>query len=308
MYFPYLRAKYYELRALAQCVTIGVPPNKLLPVLEPVDGKNLPTLAKTVRYCVSKRIPTIVIVNPSVGPLKDDHDHVKRFLANEQLISNGSAVAGLRVSQQTTLEEVKSFLGSFGYNSIAFIHTADVASPHDLVSVQKRRVNDYQLFDSAHTTSDYQNLFSGRRVLIQDGFKRLGNADYPPDEFFSDLHLRYRTAGFDGFGDFTIIGKKYSKGWIPHAFTIHLTYHRRNNAIWIKHFISNRKTGIEDTGGKFKEALVKLISFFDANPKLANCWACDELRRLHKKREFPGAGAVKELSIGHHLDLMTRVF
>ncbi|VTN12782.1 Uncharacterised protein [Raoultella terrigena] len=53
----------------------------------------------------------------------------------------------------------------------------------------------------------YRKNFSDcERILIRDGFKKRKNADYPPIEEFSDLHITYGEEGMDGFGDFLIVG------------------------------------------------------------------------------------------------------
>lgn len=51
------------------------------------------------------------------------------------------------------------------------------------------------------------------------------NADYPPIEEFSDLHITFGEEGMDGFGDFLIVGDDYTEGGGPaYAVAIHLTF------------------------------------------------------------------------------------
>jgi hypothetical protein len=132
--------------------------------------------------------------------------------------------------------------------------------------------------------------------------------DYPADEFFSELHRRYASEGFQGFGDFTIVGGDHSDGGGPtNAVAIHLTYRRQNNDVWIRHFLSDRITGTKGTPAKFLEALKKLIRFLDENPEVSGCDACAEFRDLHRRQHFPGLGSLKRLSMKHHVDLMARL-
>ena len=76
-------------------------------------------------------------------------------------------------------------------------------------------------------------------MLIYDGFTRSKNRDYPPKEFFSELHLTYSELRLNGFGDFLIVGEDYIEAGGPaYAVAIHLTHLDKDDIMYVKHFVS----------------------------------------------------------------------
>jgi hypothetical protein len=74
--------------------------------------------------------------------------------------------------------------------------------------------------------------------------------------------------------------------------------------MFIKHYVSDRTNSPVDPGGKFLEALDKLIEDLNANYKLLPTRATEEYKKLHDRKHFPGLGMVKKLSMQHHVELM----
>ena len=129
-----------------------------------------------------------------------------------------------------------------------------------------------------------------------------------PKEHFSDLHLEYIDEAMDGFGDFLIVGDDYSESGGPAwAVAIHMTYLDNNDDkdMYIKHYISDRKYDIQDTSGKFIEAL-KYLTEDDKKNHLYNTDAYREYEELYKKKLFRGLGYVKKLSMQNHLEIIAR--
>ncbi len=146
----------------------------------------------------------------------------------------------------------------------------------------------------------FQNI--SKAVLIRDGFIKVKNSAYPPDEPFSDLHLTYKDEGVTGFGDFLIVGDDYAEGGGPaYAVAIHVTYFKKNNDMNVRHFLSDRTNSPADPAGKFFEALKKL---HDSIVDLDLTEALEEYNELYKKAHFPGLGVIKKLSMKHHVQLM----
>jgi len=103
------------------------------------------------------------------------------------------------------------------------------------------------------------------------------------------------------------IGLEYSdKGYSPYAVAVHLTYFAFGEVFRIHHFVSDSNEDISDVGGKFEEALNKLIPFI--NEKNIQTRACQEYRRLNSEGKYPGLGTVKKLSILNHLELVHNYF
>jgi hypothetical protein len=145
-------------------------------------------------------------------------------------------------------------------------------------------------------------------VLLRDGFQRRRNADHPPVELFSDLHITYEEEDMDGFGDFLIVGDDYVEGGGPaYAVAIHLTFidPDRDEVMYLYHFVSTTKDTPTDPAGKFAQALDKLIKRLDGGTShLFNSNAINEFRELHAKGHFPGLGYVKKLSMNHHIETL----
>ena len=146
-------------------------------------------------------------------------------------------------------------------------------------------------------------------MLIRNSFKRTTNAHYAPEEHFSDLHITYDDENMNGFGDFLIVGDEYSESGGPaRAIAIHLTFLKEDDDdnMYIRHYVSNRTEGVSDPGGKFLEALQKLVIDIDKNYQLFNTNACDEYRKLLQEEHFPGLGVAKKLSMQHHIEIIAK--
>jgi len=132
-----------------------------------------------------------------------------------------------------------------------------------------------------------------KRILVRDGFKaQKKNAHYPPTDHFSDLHITYPDEGMDGFGDFLIVGDEFKVGGGPaYAVAIHLTYLDEDEDMNIFHFISDQTDSPTDPGGKFLEALYKLVKEIK-KPKsqIFKSSACEEYLDFYDKSILPVNG------------------
>ena len=145
------------------------------------------------------------------------------------------------------------------------------------------------------------------RVLIRNGFKpQKKNSLYPKSEHFSDLHITYPDEGMDGFGDFLMVGDDYSEtGGPAYAIAIHLTYLENDGDMYIYHFISDKTDSPTNPGGKFLEALRKLVNIVNKpNSLIFKSEACKEFLDLNARKYYPGLGYIKKLSMQHHLELV----
>ena len=306
MYFPYLRGRQSELNALTSISPEIGADQRVIPIIEPID-KDITQLLKALKAYNFYKIPYVLIVNPQVGIITDHPGHIESQIDSGKLRIEGQASLGYLINPSTKLQDVRAFSKKYSGHRLSFIHDHSLKDVEKLVELMKSCKNvSHQIFMDGRTEHSYQEAFTRyNRVLIQDSFNKAAtNADFPPDELFSDLHLRYKKLGFNGFGDFTITGKKYIKGGLPYAVAIHLTYYNSpREAIRIRHFISDRTTTRDDPSGKFLEALVKLIEFLNENPHIET-GACKEFRSLHAQERFPGLPEIKYLSIKHHLQLL----
>ncbi len=110
----------------------------------------------------------------------------------------------------------------------------------------------------------------------------------------------------DGFGDYLTVGDTYSEtGGPAYAIAIHLTYISNDEDMFIYHFKSDRTNSPTDPGGKFLEALNKLVNKAEGKGSLIfKSKAYYEFKDLYDKQHYPGLGYVKKLSMQHHIELI----
>jgi len=305
MYFPYFRGKQYELVLLKEQANKTLKSGKIVPVIEPVK-ENLNPLQRAIEQFNINDITYMLIVNPENGDFKHDNENLLNFI--KQLQDNNLIIA-IIASATTKLEDVRRYLDTFKDYKIAILHKSFLDAT-ELSNLLQNYSIEYNIFISNHENKRYIRKFRniGKKVIIKDGFKKQKNANYPPKEHFSDLHLEYIDEAMDGFGDFLIVGDDYSESGGPAwAVAIHMTYLDNNDDkdMYIKHYISDRKDDIQDTSGKFIEALKYLIEDEKKN-HLYNTDAYREYEELYKKKLFRGLGYVKKLSMQNHLEIIAR--
>ena len=154
------------------------------------------------------------------------------------------------------------------------------------------------------------------KVILRDNFtKQKRNADYLkvskdkdgiPDEFFSDDHLYFKSDGYVGFSDYSIIGEEYLEaGFAPVAVAIHIVYFDDSDVLRVKHFVSDSNDDIKDIARKFGEALEKLVNWYEENKNDMHLTeGLSQLINHFHLGTYPGLGVVKKLSLMHHLELV----
>ena len=74
----------------------------------------------------------------------------------------------------------------------------------------------------------------------------------------------------------------------------------------IYHFISDENSTPANPAGKFREALEKLIDHIsNQDSNIYDSLAIRQFRELHNRAHFPGLGKVKQISMQHHIELIT---
>lgn len=311
MYFPYIRARQFDLAAIAEIDDSVIKSEKVIPIIEPV------TSIKKGQYqrLVDKNIPLVLVVNPIVGSLSSVglSREITKDLINDVFSGYENYWIGFIIQPQTTLRDVETFIRTFPDNYHAFIHFhqfRDVAGLSKVISEDSNA--HYNIFIVDRVSLDYINEIAlesdAQDVRIQDGFnKRRRNEDYPSEEFFSDLHKIYSTElGYDGFGDFTIIGADFYEGGGPaYVVAIHLTDTDSDDNLIMRHFKSDPSTppSAADPGGKFRIALRRLKRHVDSSTHL-DTTGIDEYLQLHRTGHYPGLGILKKISIKHHIEFV----
>lgn len=299
VYYPYLRARMHDVIAVANAATQLAATGKILPVFEPVQVNSRTLVLRASRFA-STNLPVSLIMNPQVGELVGMQNVTAQLLADMRA-AGATVTPAFIVQQSTLLQEVQTFLTQHPGQTI-YVHQG--APPSTVVSAIQRTPSATNIFWSGAVSASYPRGFANP-VLLQDAFKaQTTNASYPPRSYFGDLHLTYSQSGFSGFGDFATIGDRFRVGGGPaYAVVIHMTEDFQTQGIFCNHFLSTSNQTPANPAGKFGQAVQALIQHSLQFPgKIDFTNACQEL--IRRAGQFPGLGAVKRLSIQHHLELM----
>ena len=306
MYYPFFRGKQFELITIRETATL-LAGHDFVPIIEPVR-EPLGGLEKALKAICEARGSAIVIVNPYHGDHRENGEGISALLKDVQF-DNRTISAGILLRSDVTVEDAIAYYDAHDKYNLTFVHAGFTAPKVLAQHIGADLTDSRHVFFENHAKILYRKHFEGgKRILIHDGFNRQRNADYPPIEEFSDLHVTYGDLNMAGFGDFLIVGDGYSEtGGPAYAVAIHLTFidHDQDDAMYIYHFVSDDKDTPTDPAGKFAQALKKLIVKLESGEsKLVESSAIKEFRELHAKGHFPGLGYVKKLSMKHHIETL----
>lgn len=307
LYYPYFRGKQFELITIRESAKL-LASSGICPIIEPVR-ESLSGLRRAIDALHEAGAPFILIGNPKLG------DHADDILGKlkpvvEKAISDGVDFSlGMLVSPTPEDASIQCLLESYHPKAISVIHRG--MAPGEalgLIAGSGSTLREHIFTEGS--SQIYRRAFKGqKRILVKDGFVKRKNKDYPETaELFSELHLTYEEDRMNGFGDFLIVGDEFHEAGGPaYAVAIHLTYFdpAQQNVMMIRHFKSDRNETPSDPGGKYLEALAKMIAFIDSGvPHVAETSALAEFRTHHVDKYFPGLGYVKRLSMTHHIETM----
>lgn len=312
MYYPYLRGKQFELILLRDNIKL-IAENNIHPIIEPVKS-DFRALSRALKILNEKKgVNYTLIVNPLVGrePPKTTIILKELIYGNSKNYQNLSI--GYILHAKSKISELITLLKKYSTFNFSIIHYG-YSNGNEVAEAIKNNDNiKNHIFIDGFAGKLYQRHFKNKRikrVLIRDGFKSQSkNALYPAVEHFSDLHITFPDERMDGFGDYLIVGDDYSEtGGPAYAVAIHLTYVDSDDDMFISHFISDQTDSPTDPGGKFLEALEKLVTTVKKQKSLFFLSkACSEYLELYKKKHYPGLGYVKKLSMQHHIELIAEV-
>lgn len=298
MYFPYFRGRQYELLALKEIVQNGLLSDKVIPVVEPIKISS--TFKSTFQIYKDKVMKLGLIFNPQVGELTGNN------IAKLLEFYSSNVIPSVIIN-----DDAEAVVSDLEANNVSKDKLLLILDNGDYVLDYK------DLFESQHPSytlsSDERRIrraILGSKVLFGDRFnKQNKNADYKKneDEMFSEDHLYYSEEGFEGFGDYSIIGNNYEEGgFSPRAVAIHIVYFDDDNILRVHHFVSDSNFGIEDVAGKYYEAVTKLKAWFDNGYESQKTKALRTLLDHAENGYYPGLPTLKKLTIMHHLELMSK--
>lgn len=301
MYYPFLRARQFELIALRELAAEEATQGVIIPILEPVkETHNNLTLAHKVFQ--DKSQTAYLIVNPTIGELAGDSNFYLDYLTE---IEDAKFFPAFHYKNNSDF--INKSIESFGLNECMIICQNDV-NPDDIEFrqlVARKEVSSINVSDPNRNRTLHRFIkgLNKNYIRLDDLFeKQARNSDYLEiqEHRFSEEHIYYGEDGFNGFSDYTVLPSEYIDGGsTPRAVVIHLTYLNGENQIWIRHFTSDTNDSISNVQGKFAEAAEKAVSY--CRQKALNNSAILELISYYDKEHYPGLGTVKKLSIKNHL-------
>ncbi|WP_431702161.1 sce7725 family protein [Pseudomonas sp. BR20] len=299
MYYPILKAKRHELNSLYD-LSSRLNAAKYRPVIEPVN-RSFVEVFDAVEELHKHSVQPLVVINPSQGFFSSatSANVFSQLQSNTKSANRFTPCIKVRDSSDSiSLSLLSMYPGAAVYlendalmSSVALLNTAS------LVILNQQKVD-----------SDVVDKLS-KVVLYADNFaKKKRNADYGASSFYSNLHVSYKKRkNAVGFGDFTIMAEEYSESGGPaYVVAIHASHIDAllPNSIQVRHFLSTTGGTLPtNPGGKYLEALDKLINFDAINPGFFDSTlGMGEFKASHAVGHYPGLGIVKEMSIKHHIE------
>ncbi|VVD80738.1 hypothetical protein PIN31009_01129 [Pandoraea iniqua] len=307
MYHPFFRGKQFELLTIRETAGLMARSN-FVPIIEPVRH-GLSGLRRALEAVCEADGNAIVIVNPDCGDYAEDGNEISEFL--NEISATRNISAGILLTAKMSIDDAVSYFNGHRAHNPTFIHAGFVDGRSLAQALKTVPDSNRHVFLNEYCGRLYARHFAeSNRVVVGDGFeKRKRNADHPPIEEFSDLHVTFKSDGMDGFGDFLIVGDDYSESGGPaYTVAIHLTFidPDKDDVMYVYHFISESNSTPTDPAGKFGQALARLIDMLDSGTShLTETGAIREFRELHARGHFPGLGYVKKLAMKHHIETLS---
>lgn len=309
MYYPYLRAKQFELKAIREFSSEHTGQNIILPILEPV--KQLTNaLSTAIDDMIVNGLKFALIINPNDGDFK--HPTVNFSLWQEKDNMKQEHWIPALLFTRNGEDQIRNIIREASLHNVMIVFRdgmdLDDEAAWSIINDEHVGyvVNAFGSSISRRLRSKLKN--SGKQIIrLDDCFKsRLRNADYAlnVDEFFSEEPFFYDEDGyFEGYSDYTTLPSDYVEGgMLPYALVIHLTYKKNEDQLYVHHFVSDSNETNSDVRRKFREAARKVAPFFEGKQRTP---AIEEIiAKANDPDGYPGLGYIKKLSIKNHLDLI----
>lgn len=301
MYYPFLRARQFELIALRELASRQLTQKFIRPIFEPVKASNNNLKIANKIFNATNQI-SYLILNPNVGELKgksQESVQIYKSLGQTKFIpafhysNNGSFIVKCMKDNKIT-------------NCLLVCQNEINADDQDFKKlIENEKVNciSVELPDRNRTLNRYIKGLNKKYIRFDDLFaKQERNSDFLniQEHRFSEEHIYFEEEKFSGFSDYTALPSEFSSsGSTPRAVVIHLTYLKENSQIWIRHFTSFTNDSIANVQGKFAEAAEKAVNF--CRTEGLHNLAIQELEKYYDTEHYPGLGTIKKISIKNHI-------
>lgn len=305
MYYPFLRARQFELIALRELASEEATQGVIVPILEPVKETHT-NLTLANKIFLEKGQIAYIIVNPMIGELAGDSNFYLDYL--NSLESNVFKPAfHYRNSPENNSNYIHESIINYNLSDCMLICQNDIQDTDEnfRILAESVGITSFNVVDPGRNRSFNRYISSLNKIYIRldDLFeKQARNSDFLDisEHRFSEEHLYFDGEGYQGFSDYTVLPSEFIDGGsTPRAVVIHLTYLNGENQIWIRHFTSDTNDSIANVQGKFAEAATKAVNYCRQNG-LTNS-AITELESYFDNEHYPGLGTVKKISIKNHL-------
>lgn len=311
MYYPYLRAKQYELKALREFSAEHKEQNSITPILEPVKQQpNALNLA--IDEMLDNELKFALILNPKDGDFKHPTVHFDAWFQNKKLMENKEGWIPAFLYSKRNAHEISSMIDKSNLERVMIIFRTSIdmddEDAWEILNNQsiKYIVNSFGSTISRRLRSKLKD--TGKQIIrLDDCFKsRVRNADYAleVDELFSEEPFFYAEEGnLDGYSDYTTLPSEYIEGgMLPYALVIHLSYRKNEEQLYVHHFVSDSNETNNDIRGKFREAARKVAPFYEG--KSLTEAVREIIEKANAPEGYPGLGYLKKLSVKNHLELI----
>ena len=305
MYFPILRGKQFELVALKEFAEASQGCAWINPIIEPVRALPV-SVVRAANVLSGNGIHYSIILNPERGDFAIESNrfevgaYLEQFAALEikpipAFYADGKSAAIRQIIQDNDLHEVMLvYEDSFKeekdgdlcqLDSVSYIVCADVDS---------------------RSTMRYLNRTGKHIIRLDDNFLvRKPNTAYRgiDEDRYTEEPFYYAQDHFYGFSDYCVLPKAFAEGGTtPTAIAIHLTYLMRDDAIWVRHFVSDEEFDTQNIRQKYGNAVQKVVDFYQRTP------TTDAVSRLIQQRSiYPGLGVLKKYTMLNHMQLISGI-
>lgn len=301
MYFPYLRARQFELISLRELVIEDKLQN-ITPVLEPVK-QSFNNLNLAHKVFQEKDFNAYLIVNPFQGEMPGDTEFFLTYILE---LENKKFLPAFHFSDNA--DYILSNIEKYNLEDCLIICLDNFSDEESLKNLcLNDKINKIMLLEphKYRSLDRYIKSLGKFYITLDDIFeKQQRNADFLNIQAhkFTEEHIYFSQENYQAFADFTVLPSEFVDGGsTPRAVAIHLTYlnAKYENQIWIRHFTSTSNDSIANVQGKFAEAATKAVDFCIDLPLLNS--ATIELKKYLDEARYPGLGTVKKISIKNHL-------
>lgn len=303
MYMPYLHGKQEELFALLDLGSTLT--QVVVPIVKPVN-LSPPNQRRLARIAANSRFALITNSDKGRPGQRPTYASVAAALAAAPLSNAARVFPAFEIRGDSSLAELTTFAADHSARRCVLVHKGHAFGPGDLAGPLSALSMDpvHVFVEPGVAAGAFTSLPAVARVVIRDGFAaRERNADYPPQSAFDDLVRQYAARGFDGLGDFCMIGDRYSAGGgKARAVALHIT-EDTGVALKMNHFVST--TPDVDVPTMYAQARDALAANIGSPPRVG--LDTEGVRAYIRDPVFHGLGRAKRWSAMHHIELVQSI-